>query len=256
MARLSRVKALGGGVYYHLCARVAGPKDSYPLDNAMCRRRIIEMIQLFSRVYCCSVVGFAVMGNHYHLLIWMEAKRWMTREELRVRARILYDEALVRAWMKSNWERFEERIFDVSEFMRSLQSAIARWFNHTFGRRGRFWADRFKSTLFDEHKEAMECLLYIELNAVRAGLVQRPEEYEGGSLYYREIGKDKWMMPLAELTGQTRRSAAIAELKALIYYRGAVPTKANQSAISKRVIREEEARGFKSGGQAPSYLSH
>ena len=77
--------------------------------------------------------------------------------------------------------RFYKFVFDVSELMRSLQSSIARWFNHTFGRRGRFWADRFKSTLFEDEKEAMDCLLYIELNAVRAGLVARPEDYEASS---------------------------------------------------------------------------
>jgi hypothetical protein len=50
-----------------------------------------------------------------------------------------------------------------------------------------------------DHKDAMDCLLYIELNAVRAGIVKRPEEYEGGSLYYREIKKDGWMMPLSKI---------------------------------------------------------
>ncbi|MDJ0766393.1 MAG: hypothetical protein QNJ97_25690, partial [Myxococcota bacterium] len=248
MARLARVKVDGGGGYYHLCARVAGPKDSLPLDNSMCRRRIIETIQLFSRVYCCSVLGFSVMGNHYHLLIRMDPKRPMTREELKDRACILYDETLLNGWFKTTWERFHDRIFDVSELMRSLQSSIARWFNHTFGRRGRFWADRFKSTLLEAHQEAMECLLYIELNAVRAGLVKRPEAYEGSSLYYRELGKDKWMMPLRELTGISKRSAAIADLKARVYYRGAVPTKTNQRPIPERIVKEEEARGFKTQG--------
>jgi hypothetical protein len=147
--------------------------------------------------------------------------------------------------VNASWERFEERIFDVSELMRSLQSSIARWFNHAFGRRGRFWADWFKSTLFDDPKDAMDCLLYIEFNAVRAGIVDRPEEYEGNSLYYREIGKDKWMMPLKKLTGISKKSDAIADLKARVYYRGAVSTKKNQHAIPPRIIKEEEARGFK-----------
>jgi putative transposase len=256
MARLSRVKFSDGGVYYHLCARVAGPKDSYPLDNSICRRRIIETIQLFSRVFCCSVLGFAILGNHYHLIVWMEERAPMTRKELRKRARVLYNDTLLDGWLNANWERFEERIFDVSELMRSLQSSIARWFNHTFRRRGRFWADRFKSTVFDDPKDAMDCLLYIELNAVRAGIVERPEEYEGSSLYYREIGKDKWMMPLEELTGISKKNEAIADLKARVYYRGAVPTKRNQGAIPKHIIAQEEARGFKSQGIFRKRLRH
>ena len=202
------------------------------------------------------MLGFSVMGNHYHLMIWMEEKRPMTRDELTKRAEILYDDTVLGGWMKAKRERFEERIFDVSELMRSVQSSVARWFNHTFGRRGRFWADRFKSTLFEDHKEAMDCLLYIELNAVRAGLVERPEEYEGSSLYYREIGIDKWMMPLRELTGIARRSRAIADLKAHVYYRGAVPTKPNQRPIPKRIIAEEESKGFKTQGIFRKRIRH
>lgn len=247
---------MDGGVFYHLCARVAGPTDAFPLDNKMCRRQIIDLIQHFSRVYCCSVLGFAVMGNHYHLMIWMEERRPMKREDLRARAEILYNKALLDGWLKPNWERFEARVFDVSELMRSMQSSIARWFNHTFGRRGRFWADRFKSTMFDDYKDAMDCLLYIELNGVRAGLVKRPEEYDGCSLYYREIRRDKWMMPLSELTGIDKRSAALTDLKARVYYRGAVPTKTNQRPIPKRIIEEEEARGFKSQGVFRKRVGH
>ena len=248
MSRLSRVKLEGGGVYYHLCARVAGPKGTYPLDNEMCRRRIIETIRLFSRVYCCSILGFAVMGNHYHLLVWMEPQQEMSRKELMHRAGILYNKTLLDGWLEANWERFEERIYDVSELMRSLQSSIARWFNHTFRRRGRFWADRFKSTMFEDRKEAMECLLYIELNAVRAGIVVRPEEYEGCSLHYKDIRKDKWMMPLSELTGEENKRTARADLKARVYYRGSVPTKPNQRPIPHRIVSEEESRGFKTQG--------
>ncbi len=129
---------LGAEAFYHLCSRTAGLKGEYPLDSKLCRRTIIDYIQLFSRVYCCKVLGFCVMGNHYHLLVWMEEPRGLSRKELRRRARFLYSDTVLDGWFNSNWERFEDRIFDVSELMRSLQSSIARWFNRSFGRRGRF----------------------------------------------------------------------------------------------------------------------
>lgn len=256
MARLSRIKIEDGGVFYHLCARVAGPKDAFPLDNKLCRRRIIDLIQLFSKVYCCSVLGFSIMGNHYHLFIWMDERYQIPRKDLRKRAEILYQSSVLDGWQRSDWARFETRVFDVSELMRSLQSSIARWFNHTFNRRGRFWADRFKSTMFTEYKDALDCLLYIELNAVRAGLVERPEEYDGCSLYYREIHKDKWMMPLQELTGHKTRREAMADFKGRVYYRGAVPTKTNQRPLSQRLIKKEEARGFKTQGLFRKRVRH
>ncbi|MCP4604579.1 MAG: hypothetical protein GY847_29335 [Proteobacteria bacterium] len=65
--------------------------------------------------------------------------------------------------------------------------------------------------------------MYIDLNPVRAGIVQRPEEYDGSSIYYRAIRKDKWMLPLSELTGLTKRGEAIRDYKARLYFRGNVP---------------------------------
>ena len=85
MARLARVKAEDGGAYYHLCGRTAGPIGDYPLDDKRCRRKIIDFIRLFAKVYCCEVMGFCIMGNHYHLVVHMEVPRAMTRKELRAR---------------------------------------------------------------------------------------------------------------------------------------------------------------------------
>jgi putative transposase len=248
MPRLARVKMEKGGAFYHVYCRTAGIKGEYLLDNKLCRRKMVDLIEHFSRVYHCKVIGFSVMGNHYHVLLWFDEPEKMTRDELWKRAALLYPETLLNGWLKANWERFEERIFDLSEFMRNFQAAFARWYNQTFGRRGRFWAERFKSTLLEDEKQMMDCLLYVELNPVRAGIVERPEEYEGSSVFYRDIGKDKWMMPLTEVLCQSKRAQAVRDFKAMLYYRGNVPTKAGQRAIPERIIRAEEAQGFKSQG--------
>lgn len=84
---------------------------------------------------------------------------------------MLYNETFLDGWLAVHWERFQSRIFDVSELMRSLQSKIARWFNLAHNRRGRFWADRFKSVLLEDEKAVFDCLLYVELNPGPAGTV-------------------------------------------------------------------------------------
>ena len=256
MPRLARVKIETGGAYYHVCSRTAGLKGEYPLDSKLCRRKLLDLIEHFSKVYCCKIVGFSVMGNHYHLVIWIDERQKMSKEMLWKRASLLYPETLLKGWLKANWVRFEERLFDVSEYMRNLQAAFARWYNQTFGRRGRFWADRFKSTLLEEEKQVRDCLLYVELNPVRAGIVTRPEAYEGSSVYYRDMGKDKWMMRLMDLLGQRSRAQALRDYKAMLYYRGNVPTKQGQVSIPDRIIREEEARGFKTQGVYRKRLRH
>jgi putative transposase len=196
------------------------------------------------------------MGNHYHLLLRFDERRPISREALMKRAALLYPKMVLKGWFQANWDRFEARVFDVSEYMRNLQAAFARWYNQTFGRRGRFWSERFKSTLLEDEKQVLDCLLYVELNPVRAGIVKRPEEYEGTSLYYRDLGKDRWMAPLQGLLGRRSRAEALVEYRAMLYYRGAVPTKPGQVSIPERVVLEEEARGFKAEGVYRKRLRH
>lgn len=257
MARLARVKAeVESGAFYHLCGRTAGPIGDYPLDDKRVRREIVAFLKLFARVFCCDVLGFCVMGNHYHLVVRMHPARRMKRAELRERASLLYPAKLLDGWLAAKWERFEARIFDVSELMRSLQSAVARWFNAAHARRGRFWAERFKSVLLEGEKAAFDCLVYVELNPVRAGIVARPEAFAGGSLHYREVGDDAWMAPLTEITGQVKRGQALRDYKACVYYRGSVGTKERHAEISKRLLAEEEVRGFAVRGAFTRRLRH
>ena len=190
------------------------------------------------------------MGNHYHLVVEFEQYKQLDRDELKKIAYKLYskDSLHLAGWTAEKWEQFNRRIYDVSEFMRNLQAAFARWFNVKHQRKGRFWGDRFKSTLLEDEKAMRDCLYYVELNAVRAGIVQKPEDYQGGSLFFREIKDDRFMMKLKNLMNANSRKNAMQDYKASIYYRGNVRTKAGQKEIPDYIVRREEALGFKSQG--------
>ncbi|MFC1765936.1 transposase [Planctomycetota bacterium] len=219
------------------------------MAKPLCRKMLIDLVRHYSTSYCCQVAALNVMGTHYHAVIQFEAYRTLSPEELRERALLLYPNSAetLDEWPKAKWDRLQERLFDVSEFMRNLHSAFGRFYNKTYGRFGRFWAERFKSTLLENTQAMLDAMLYVELNAVRAGLVERPEQWKGGSLYLREIGQDDWLMPLTTLFEKTKKRA-LTEYRSLVYYRGAVPTKPGQAAVSQRIIKEEEARGFKVSG--------
>ncbi len=87
-------------------------------------------------------------------------------------------------------------------------------------------------------------MLYVDLNPVRAGMVERPQEYRGSSLYLREIGKADWLVLLREILMCRSHKQALMEYRERLYYRGNVPTKEGQAAISDSVLAQEEARGF------------
>ncbi len=149
MARVARLKYSEQDSWYHLHSRIAGHRGEYPLSEAAPTRRLIDTIEHFSRIYFCEVAGFSVMGNHYHLVVKFEAERAVSREDLRARTRIMYpskaSQIAIDGWSEDEWEHYRRRLFDVSEYMRNIQAAFARWYNRSYERRGRFWADRFKS---------------------------------------------------------------------------------------------------------------
>jgi hypothetical protein len=150
---------------------------------------------------------------------------------------------MLEAWSDKKWERFAERICDVSEYMRSVMAHFAKWYNRMNNRKGRFWAERFKSTLLLSPEAVRDCTLYVELNPVRANLVARPEEYKWSSLYLREIEKDRELLPLSALIGE-RGPKLYEAYKSILYHRGAVPTKPGQKALDQKVLATEAKRGF------------
>jgi len=66
----------------------------------------------------------------------------------------------------------------VSEIMHRINGEFAKWYNYTHNRKGHFWQNRFKSTLIEDETYFLRCGIYIELNAVRAGLVNNPRQWK------------------------------------------------------------------------------
>ncbi len=252
MGRLPRLKCSSHDTWYHLYARLAGRKGEYPLADPLPRRQLIELIHHYASIYFCEVAAFCVMGNHYHLVLRFDAERDVDRKELRARAYTMYRgklmRAIVDAWGKGEWERYRRRLFDVSEFMRNVQGMYARWYNRTYERQGRLWGDRFKSVLLGDERAVLDCVLYVELNPVRAGLVERPETFDGSSVFLREAGEDGWLVPIERLMHRQGRSSAMVEFRQLLYHRGAVPTREGQARIPQKVLEQETARGFQARG--------
>ena len=96
-------------------------------------------------------------------------------------------------------EQFTDRMWDLGKFMKTLKQRFTTWYNKCNGRKGTLWEDRFKSVLVEDGDALRTMSSYIDLNPVRAGIVDDPKEYrwcgyarrlldqvelEGGSLMY------------------------------------------------------------------------
>ncbi len=252
MPRNARLKAEDTEAWYHLCAHAATKHGEFPLARPAVRHKLLKIIKRYASIYFCEIAVLEIMGNHYHNIIRFDESRTLSKDELMERALALYPKKkkVIECWPEKKWKRLQERLFDVSEFMRNVQGTFATWYNRTFCRKGHFWGDRFKSALLGGPESVLNAALYVELNAVRAGLVECPEDYEGGTLYLREAGQDKWLLPLSAILHDEKLSKKElhTRFKQLCYYRGAVITKLGQKRIPEEVIRREKARGFKKRG--------
>ena len=79
---------------------------------------------------------------------------------------------------------------DVSAFMKTVKQRFSVWYNQSHARYGTLWADRFKSVLVEGDTRALATVAaYIDLNPVRAGMVEDPGKYPERNLGdgWREI---------------------------------------------------------------------
>jgi REP element-mobilizing transposase RayT len=83
--------------------------------------------------------------------------------------------------------RYTRRMHDLSEFMKSLLERFTKWFNRTHSRSGTLWEDRFKSVIVESGVAARTVAAYIDLNPVRAGMVEDPADYRWSS-YGEAVG--------------------------------------------------------------------
>lgn len=77
---------------------------------------------------------------------------------------------------------------DFSTFMKRLNLAYFHHYRQSYGWVGHFWQGRFKSQPVGKGEYFIQCGKYIELNAVRAGLVEKPEDHSCSSYRHYALG--------------------------------------------------------------------
>jgi REP element-mobilizing transposase RayT len=207
MARRARIKCSAEDSVYHVYNRVAGSLDWRPLLDPAARRLFVDILVFLLRVYCVDLVAYCLMGTHYHLLLRVRQAIQLSREELQGRAALLWPRARDRPRTDEQWRRFNDRLFDLSAFVKDLQSRFTREFNKMNERRGPLWAGRFGSSLLAP-EAVLGCLHYVEFNPVAARLVRRPEDWRWSSARTRLDGSEPRPWPPTRVTGLRDEAAA------------------------------------------------
>jgi len=249
--RVARLLDESGEAWYHIYNRVACDKDAFPLsDRSEAREAFIRYLNFYASAYACEVATWVVMGNHYHLILRMKPYQELSQKELESHVEKIYPNThdQTRLWTESHWEQFNRRVFSLPDLMRNIQQGFARWFNKNYSRRGRFWADRFKSTLLYGERSLVECMQYVDLNPVRAGMVERPEEYEFGAFRLRSRREDKGLVDLRPLLSERTKAKAYEKYRSMVYLRGNVSGEKG-FVISDVVIDGEMKKNFDLGSK-------
>ena len=96
----------------------------------------------------------------------------------------------------------------VSKMMQSIGRMYVRYYNDTYQRSGTLWEGRFKSSLIQSEKYLLELHRYIELNPVRADMVDEPSDYSWSSYACNALGIETALQtphPLYLALGKTKR---------------------------------------------------
>ena len=209
--------SLSATPYYHCisrCVRKAflcgvDPKSGKSYEH---RREWVENKLLFlSDVFAIKICAYAVMSNHLHTVLFVderEAKNWSDEEALTRWHRLFKGTPLSQRYLndqnlnqvdaesvKQLAQVYKERLCSLSWFMRVLNEGIARQANKEDECTGRFWEGRFKSQALLDEAALLTCMAYVDLNPVRAGMSDRPDNSEFTSIKLRSKEAKKGTQP-------------------------------------------------------------
>jgi|HigsolmetaAR202D_1030399.scaffolds.fasta_scaffold01190_10 REP element-mobilizing transposase RayT len=192
--------------YYHVMARCVrrawlwGFDEYAGRDYSHRKTWVLERLAHLTATFAIDVCAYAVMSDHYHLVLRVDASRahnWSFEEVVARWGELFTLPPVVDAWKSGGAtdsqrrmaeqliECWRQRLYDVSWFMRCLNEYLARRANTEDGCTGRFWEGRFKSQALLDEAGLLTAMVYVDLNPIRAGIARSPEESTFTSIYER-----------------------------------------------------------------------
>ena len=218
------------GACYHVTSRCAN-REFFLRGREEFALGLLRRAAAFSGV---ELLDFALMGNHFHLLVRVPERAPVSDDELARRVVALYGETrgdrLLKSWEKwlerGETSRVEEakakllrRMFDLGEFVKTFKENFSRSFNRQTGHSGTVWEARFHSVLVATEWNALYAVeSYIAANPFVAGLCKTAAGY-GWSGYARAKRGDRLaqngLVRLVQLAQGDRLARAVAEAIAM-----------------------------------------
>ncbi|MCF6194293.1 MAG: hypothetical protein L3J46_08170, partial [Kangiellaceae bacterium] len=170
-------------------------------------QRMFELAEIFA----VQLFAHAVMDNHYHIVLYLEplaplnwsdekvAECWLKAYPGRLdkpkfaQQRVLKKQAIMSD--KKKLKKYRQRLGSLSWFMGRLNEPLAKQSNREDFCTGRFWEGRYSSQVLLDEAAVFSCMAYVDLNPVRAGIVEKLEDAKNTSVKKR-LEKIKAIEPI------------------------------------------------------------
>lgn len=181
----------------YLCGFDEKTQQSYEHRRLWLEQRIHRLAQM----YCIDICAYAVMSNHYHLVVHVNKQKALALSEQEVMERWSMEhqlDPLLARFQQGGMtdktsvqvcqgiiETWRERLYSLSWMMRELNMSIAMMANKEDDCTGHFWEGRYKSQALLDKNALLAAMTYVDLNPVRAKAAATPEESEHTSIKLR-----------------------------------------------------------------------
>ena len=204
-ARYTQV-SLDSTPYYHCICRCVRRaflcgQDHYSGQDYEHRRQwVVDRLAVLGEVFAIDLCAYAVMSNHYHVVVRLnqkQAQAWSDTEVAERWMQLFSGPLIVKRWLSGQSEdgealkaleivgQWRERLYDLGWFMKCLNEYLARRANEEDCCKGRFWEGRYKCQALLDEKAVLQCMAYVDLNPVRADMVSTPEASDYTSVKQR-----------------------------------------------------------------------
>lgn len=180
--------------YYHITTRIVDRKHRFNAKENERNVSLLRRVETFSGV---QVISFCFMSNHLHILLRVPRREPVSENVILDRIEVLYGfkerRRIQKRWNRfrekneedrvhEETKRFEDRMYDMGQFMKTLKQRLSISFNRRKDRVGTLWEERYRSILLEPSFRVLKAVsVYIDLNPVRVGLASDPQTYEFSS---------------------------------------------------------------------------
>ena len=193
--------------YYHCMARcvrhayLCGDDHGSGKNFDHRKQWIVDKLKQLSSIYAIDICAYAIMSNHYHVVLHVDIEKvnkWSTEEVISRWQKLFSGNVLINRYManedlskaeievvSSTVAEWRSRLSDISWFMRCLNEFIARQANKEDECKGRFWEGRFKSQALLDETALLSCMVYVDLNPIRAGISSSLQDSDFTSIQER-----------------------------------------------------------------------